>query len=77
MVLRRTAVLAVPGLAIGVAGSFGVTRVLSRFLFQITPTDPATYVGVGLLLAAVAFAAAYLPAKRASEIDPLVVIRGE
>jgi predicted permease len=77
MVLRRTAMLAVPGLAIGVAGSFGVTRVLSRFLFQITPTDPATYVGVGLLLAAVAFAAAYLPAKRASEIDPLVVIRGE
>jgi putative ABC transport system permease protein len=77
MVLRRTAVLAVPGLAIGVAASLGVTRVLSRFLFQVTPTDAATYVGVGLLLAAVAFAAAYLPAKRASEIDPLSVIRGE
>jgi predicted permease len=77
MVLKRTAVLAVPGLAIGIAGSLALTRLLSRFLFQVTPTDPVTFAGVGVLLAAVAFAAAYLPAKRASEIDPLMVLRGE
>ena len=77
MILRRTAALALPGLAIGVAGSLALTRVLSRFLFQITPTDPPTFIGVGLLLAGVAFAAAYLPAKRASEVDPIVVLRGD
>jgi putative ABC transport system permease protein len=77
MVLGRTAALAIPGLAIGVAGSLALTRVLSRFLFQITPTDPATFAGVGSLLVAVASAAAYLPAKRASEVDPIVVLRGE
>jgi putative ABC transport system permease protein len=77
MVLRRTAVLALPGLAIGIAGSLAVTRVLSRFLFQVTPTDPTTFAGVSGLLAAVAFAAAYIPAKRASEVDPLVVLRGD
>ena len=75
MVLRRTAALAIPGLAIGVAGSLALTRVLSRFLFQITPTDPPTFVGVGVLIAAIAFAAAYLPAKRASEVDPISVLR--
>jgi predicted permease len=77
MILGRTAALALPGLAIGVAGSLALTRVLSRFLFQITPTDPPTFIGVGLLLAGVAFAAAYLPAKRASEVDPIVVLRGD
>jgi predicted permease len=75
MVIRRTAALAVPGLAIGVVGSLGLTRVLSRFLFQITPTDPPTFIGVGALIAAIAFAAAYLPAKRASEVDPITVLR--
>ena len=75
MILKRTAALAVPGLAIGIGGSLALTRVLSRFLFQITPTDPPTFVGVGALLAAVAFAAAYLPAKRASEVDPIVILR--
>ncbi len=77
MVLKQTAVLAVPGLAIGIGGSLALTRLLSRFLFKVTPTDPVTFAGVGLLLAVVAFAAAYLPARRASEIDPLVVLRGD
>jgi putative ABC transport system permease protein len=75
MVLRRTAMLALPGLIIGIAGSLALTRVLSRFLFQITPTDPPTFVGVGVLITAIAFAAAYLPAKRASEVDPIAVLR--
>ena len=75
MVVRRTAFLVVPGLAIGIAVSLGVTRVLAKFLFQVTPTDPATFTGVGILLALVALAAAYVPAKRASDVDPLVVLR--
>jgi putative ABC transport system permease protein len=75
MVLKRTGALVVPGLAIGVIGSIALTRVLARFLFQITPTDPPTFVGVGVLIAVVAFGAAYVPAKRASEVDPIVVLR--
>jgi putative ABC transport system permease protein len=77
MVLRRTALLAIPGLVIGLAGSLALTRLLSRFLFQITPTDPVTFGGVAIFIAAIAFAAAYLPARRASSIDPLVVLRGD
>jgi len=75
LVLRRTAVLAIVGLSLGVLASLAVTRVLEKFLFQITPTDPPTFAGVVLLLGGVAFAAAYLPARRASRVDPLVALR--
>lgn len=75
LVLRQTARLAIVGLALGVVASLAVTRVLSRFLFQITPTDPPTFVGVVLILGGVALAAAYLPARRASRVDPLVALR--
>jgi ABC-type antimicrobial peptide transport system permease subunit len=75
MVLRRTAVLAVLGMAVGIVASVGLTRVLSKLLFQVEPTDPLTFAVVGCLLAAVAFGAAYWPARRASRVDPLVALR--
>ena len=75
MVLRRLLVLVVPGVALGIAGALATTRVLSSLLFEVTPNDPATFIGVAVLLAAVAIAAGLVPARRASRVDPLVALR--
>jgi putative ABC transport system permease protein len=75
MFLRRTMALVMPGLLIGVLSSVALTRVLSTFLFQIEPTDPATFASVVWLLALIALAAASVPARRASRVDPLVALR--
>jgi predicted permease len=77
LVLRRTAGLAFVGAALGLAAAVGVTRVLTKFLFGVEPTDPLTFVVVTLALVATAFAAAFVPARRASRVDPLVAIRHE
>ena len=63
------------GVAIGLAGALAVTRVLAGFLFGVSTTDLVTYAVVPLLLAAVAFAASYLPARRAARVDPMVALR--
>jgi putative ABC transport system permease protein len=75
MVMRRTTILVVPGIVVGLAASFALTRVLRRFLFQITATDPVTFTFVVVALTIVALAAAALPARRASRIDPSVLTR--
>jgi putative ABC transport system permease protein len=75
MVLRRLLVLVVPGVALGLAGALATTRVLSSLLFEVRPNDPATLVGVAVLLAAVAIIAAMVPARRATRVDPLVAVR--
>jgi putative ABC transport system permease protein len=77
MVLRRSLVLTGIGIALGLAGSLAVTGALSRFLFNVTPTDlPSFAVASGILVAS-AVAAALLPARRASAIDPLTALRSE
>jgi len=75
MVLRRLLVLLVPGMAFGVIGALATTRVLSSLLFEIRPNDPATFITVAVLLAAVAIMAGMVPARRASRVDPLVALR--
>jgi putative ABC transport system permease protein len=75
MVIKQGMVLVVLGLAFGVVGSVAMTRPLSAFLFQVSPIDPLTLVGVCLLLAAAAFAACYIPARRATTINPLIALR--
>jgi len=75
MVLRRTTVLVVPGIVVGLGASFALTRVLGRYLFQITATDPMTFTSVVVVLIVVALAAAALPARRASRIDPSILTR--
>ena len=75
MVLRRLLALVVPGVALGIAGALTTTRVLSSLLFEVRPNDPATFIGVAVLLAAVAVVAAMVPARRASRVDPLVALR--
>jgi putative ABC transport system permease protein len=65
------------GVVMGLAASFAVMRLLSSLLFGVSPSEPFTFVGVALLLAAVALLACYLPARRAMRVDPLVALRYE
>ena len=75
MVLRRTLTIAIAGIAVGAAGALALTRVLAKVLFDIKPGDPATFLAGAALLAAVALAAALIPARRAATVDPLQTIR--
>ncbi|HKS80973.1 MAG TPA: ABC transporter permease [Candidatus Acidoferrales bacterium] len=77
LILGQGALLAVAGIIIGLVGALGLTRFLRSMLFEITPTDPATFIGVALLLLFVALAATYVPARRAMRVDPMVALRYE
>jgi predicted permease len=77
MVIRQGGKLILLGVLIGTAAALGLTRLLSASLFGVTATDPVTYIGVATLLTAVALLACYIPARRASHIDPLVALRYE
>ena len=76
-VLSRSAVMVGPGLVIGLLASLAGGRLMRQFLYEVEPTDAATYVGVSLGLAAVAFAASAWPALRAARVNPVEALRGE
>jgi ABC-type antimicrobial peptide transport system permease subunit len=67
--------LTVAGVAIGVAGALGLTRLMQTLLFHVSPTDPATFVIVALLFLLVALVASYIPARRATRVDPITALR--
>jgi len=67
--------LALVGVALGIAGAWGLTRLLGTLLFHVSATDPATFVAVAVLFLLVALAASYLPARRATGIDPMAALR--
>jgi putative ABC transport system permease protein len=69
--------LALIGVAVGVAAAYGLTRLMTSLLFNVRATDPATFAVISLLLMGIAFLAAYLPARRATKVDPLVALRHE
>jgi len=77
IVIGQGAMLAGIGAAIGIAASFAVTRLMSNLLYGVKADDPATFIVVALLLALVALAACYIPARRAMRVDPIVALRYE
>jgi predicted permease len=77
MVLGEGIQLALVGVAVGTAGALALTRFLSSMLFGITPTDPLTFVSVSLLLIAAAVLSCYIPARRATKVDPTIALRHE
>jgi putative ABC transport system permease protein len=77
MVIRRTLLLSAAGVALGTLGAPLATRFLMTYLFETTPTDPRTFAGVSVLIVVAAFAAGFVPARRASRVDPLVALRHE
>jgi putative ABC transport system permease protein len=77
MVLRDGLALTIAGMAVGLAASFALTRWISSLLFKVDATDPVTFVAVSLLLVGVALTACFVPARRATRVDPIVALRYE
>ena len=77
LVMRDGAKIALFGIASGIAGALALTRLMTSLLFEVKPTDPATFADVAILLALVALAACYVPARRAMHVDPMVALRYE
>ena len=77
LVMGNGAKLALLGVAIGVAGALALTRLMTKLLFEVKPTDPATFAAVSILLAMVALTACYIPARRAMRVDPVAALRYE
>jgi len=77
LILRQGARIALLGVGIGIAGALALTRLMSKLLYGVTASDPATFASVALLLVIVALAACHIPARRAVRLDPLVALRYE
>ncbi len=77
LVVWQGVTLALIGVAVGVIGAFGITRVIASLLYNVTPSDPISFIGVALFLTVIAFVASYLPARRAAAVDPMVALRNE
>ena len=77
LVVRQGVTLAAVGVLLGLVGAFGITRVIRSLLYNVTPTDPLSFGGVALFLAAIAMLASYLPARRATNVDPIIALRNE
>ena len=77
LIVRQAVLLAVAGLAIGLGLAFGTTRLMTSLLFQVTPSDATTYALVAASLLGIAVLASYVPARRASRIDPVRALKYE
>lgn len=77
LILKQGIILAITGVLVGLAGSFGLTRVISTLLFDVAATDKTTFAAVAVGLFVITFVASYIPAWRATRVDPLVALRYE
>jgi putative ABC transport system permease protein len=77
LVMGHALRMTLAGVALGLAGSIGLTRVLTRYLYEVRPTDLLSLAAASVLLLAVALVAIYLPARRAIRVDPLTALRAE
>ncbi|MGH9569763.1 MAG: FtsX-like permease family protein, partial [Candidatus Angelobacter sp.] len=75
LILSQAMLTAVAGIITGIIASFLLTRTMQSLLFQVSSTDPLTFIAVALLLLAVAALAAYIPARRATRVDPIIALR--
>jgi putative ABC transport system permease protein len=77
MIVGHGLTLALIGIGAGMIGAFGITRLIRTLLYNVTPTDPLSFAGVAVFLAAVACLASFLPARRATAVDPVIALRNE
>jgi putative ABC transport system permease protein len=77
LIVRQGLALTLIGVALGLTAALGLTRVIQNLLYEVSATDPVTFVGIALLLLGVAFIASFIPARRATKVDPLTALRHE
>jgi ABC-type antimicrobial peptide transport system permease subunit len=77
MVVGQGLGLTALGLAFGLAGAAVLTRLMKSLLYGVAPTDPITYAGVAVVLVGIAAIASYLPARRATRVDPMIALRAD
>ena len=77
LVVSQGVMLAVGGVGLGIIGAVSLTRLIANLLYLTPPLDPVTFAGVAALLGSIAILAAYLPARRAASVDPVIAMRAE
>jgi ABC-type antimicrobial peptide transport system permease subunit len=77
LIIRQGMKLALTGVAVGLGGALALTRAMESWLFGVSAADPATFAAISLLLLSAALAACFLPARRATKVDPMVALRCE